>query len=667
MVRCLLNHPNYTLDADLLLKKVSGNPRFKYRTLEILCPNKENAPSTKLFNYDDLVRHTEYFRKAYQDRGTDPESDPELRSSKLYIDNDFSQIKKGLESSFGALWGQEINWEDNVMINYPDLSPFSSDVIKENMKRQIKSHIDRGNPLCLIDRHDKISKLQFYVLKIKDRGGEDSEALRLFTIELNLKDRKKSINIRIHKSYEQGTRAYVKDIPLHKNNTSEGLCIYSTTALSNFSSKVSRWYLHAATNKRGNSKIESCKSKINKLSNSTYITDREKNGKIIEQHNEVERIKNERKYQELRIRTKGVLLYAYLENNIEEFNKAISNISKYNKENIDWDDYFDDIAVSSEEKHLDSGNVTRSSTTFTINQLLTKSKYDSNYVDTSKAECINDEIQPELNNFANEIRRLDFPFLYRYNDFKRTLPETFAYEVLNEISKEMIGRLETTSSSDLRFEVTVRFFKKVRDYLWGESLSFEVFRPSRIRDKNLVDDNTFAALVQYYFKVGSYIGHIEGVRSRIEEFKWNEMIKQNEYDLIQRRLISKVEKNINNNSGSPDIISIVDERNSSSNDAYFLDIVNKDIAHICEDKYIITESCLISKKKAAELNSLILSMHHGQPETTIISLDAACNILVKSGGLPKSCLDINKQELLKKLGFIIRKNGTPASFIVATK
>ena len=134
------------------------------------------------------------------------------------------------------------------------------------------------------------------------------------------------------------------------------------------------------------------------------------------------RVINKRQYQILTIRIKGLLLYSLVESDPRMFNEIIENISRCNKyDEGDFDPYYDGVLFSN-----------------TMN--------------------------------LDQVRKRDFPFLLDYHKFMQVLPQNFALEVLKGIAEEYQSRLEAIPISDLKFEVTSRFFAQVREFLWRVGL-----------------------------------------------------------------------------------------------------------------------------------------------------------------------------------------------------
>ena len=100
------------------------------------------------------------------------------------------------------------------------------------------------------------------------------------------------------------------------------------------------------------------------------------------------------------------------------------------------------------------------------------------------------------------------------------LPQNFAFEVLKGIAEEFQSRLERIPISELKFKVTLKFFEKVREFLWrGLSIRFP-----KIYD---VDDEVFPILNNYHLTIGSYVRRRQKMISALEDSRWGKEINYN--------------------------------------------------------------------------------------------------------------------------------------------
>ncbi|MPZ05034.1 MAG: hypothetical protein GEU26_01210 [Nitrososphaeraceae archaeon] len=482
-LRAVLMSKDYTLDASSLLKEIDTHPETARRFLDDLCPTSDYEPLWKLFNYEEIVHHIETYIR-----------DQDIAQ----IEKDMRLLRNRLKIFLGnerevKFWGRKVNWTKNVTIPIPSLIMRGNSYDKDG-DQKIYSQ-DRSSKVIL----DHNNKIQEVVIQVLETGTPNTNTNRLlFTIRLEpiQKTKGECVKIILH-SYASkdpsktvhNTRSRAMEIPLHIEDRSKGLTVYSINERSIIPTKPSRWYLHADLNEIGYSKINSIEKRIEKIQSDANIPS-EKRREIVRQYQTArKKVINKRQYQLLTVKTKGLLLYSLVESDHKEFNEVIENISKCNR-------------------------------------------YDVNHFDPYYDEKI--WVPFQNLNHLDPVRKIDFPFLLDYYKFKHVLQENFAFNVLKRIAGEFQSRLETISPLELRFEVTARFFIEVKGYLWKSILSN--------RRIDYVDDTVFSVLNNYHSIVGSYVRRRQRLILAFEDQIWGKEIRYNRLRL--RGMSSQKECNI---------------------------------------------------------------------------------------------------------------------------
>lgn len=486
-LRAVLRSENYTLDATSLLDKIDKHPETARRILDGLCPTSDYAALMKLFNYDGMLDHIKTY---INDQLNGNVRGPNYYQNIKQIGKDFELLKNRLKTFLGderevKYWGgKKVNWTKNVEIPLPSAVKCENSYDKH--QDQKKYSLEKSS-IVVLDHNDKIQEVALQVLE--KRNGTPNRFL--FTIRLipNQKMKEERVKILLH-SYASragyNTGSSTMEIPLNIEDRRKGLTVYSVKEGSIVPPKSSRWYLHADLTETGYMKMNSIKKRFKKKIqlDANMPEEKRREMEIVRQYQtEKKKVINKRQYQILTVKIRGLLLYSLIESDSEVFKEVIGNISKYNKhDKDDYDHYYDNAAIFINTNNLD------------------------------------------------QVRRMDFPFLLDYYKFSHILSENFAFDVLKRIAEEFQSRLETISPLVLKFEVTSKFFAKVREHLWGK-LVFGFLR--RIE---YVDNEMFHILNNYHSTIGSYVRRRQRMISALEDRTWSEEISYNQQRLRKKTL-----------------------------------------------------------------------------------------------------------------------------------
>ncbi len=636
-LRIVLNERDYTTSYALLSDKIGGKDTDMRRTFRLLCPNIETAPLNLLFGYKELMSSLIDYATIIQSDRAFPER---IRYVQKCLEKNLREVKMGLKHFVARrerlLWKRDIDWDNDVLLPIPKI--FKELEYDERELRNCRE--SSNNPYIIWNKNNELIEISIPVRVT----GLKKPTLDLFTIRIYPEEQNNQnlVQICIHLPASRKRSLRSQQIPLHIiPDQIRGICVYSTTKESNAYSKVSRRYLYSSLNAQGLAKIENLKKELDdSLKKFPNLSD----DKRKEYGSKINKTKNKLQYQNITVKTRGLLLYSLFEDDVSQFEKVIDNLSKNNNQDEQEEGksnpYFDKIVIIYNNPNDGIAEITE----FTSNELLYYSE-DKKYVKHDTLKSLLSDDAPDhrdIENNANELRMFDFPFLYRYHEFKHALPEGFAFDVLKRIASELIGVIESIASSDLKYRVTLLFYEEVRSYLW-RSIHFPL---PRIYSANYT---ALEPLTDYHYKVGSYIKFMERSKLERDNWIWQKEIKKNKQDLLKKRLISKIHSN---DSVNNPIISIIEERNNPVNNSC-LYLVLEQIKSIYNDEYVITPSCFIAKWKVDELRRRLISS--GLP----ISLDKAMALLME-GGIPEACLS-SHYDIFRELGFNIRRKADESS------
>ena len=640
-LRIVLNEKEYTTSYALLSEKIGGNAADISRTFRFLCPDIDTAPLNLLFSYKELMNHLIDYATIIQNEIASPERS---RYVEKLIEKDFRDAKMGLERFVArrerSFWKRDIDWNSDVILPVPTkiFKKLEHDESELRNCRELNyGELINNNPYLIQNENNELIEISIPVRVTEPK----KPTLDLFTLRIHPKekDNQNLVQIFLHLPTYGKRPVRSQQIPLHIiPDQTRGISVYSTTKESNVYSKVSRWYLYSSLNEQGLTKVENLKKELEDTQRKfpNLSDDKRK-----EYYSKINNAKNKPQYQNITVKTRGLLLYSLIEDDVIQFNKAVENLSKYNNQDEQEEgksnSYFDKTITVTDEYVTPNGVITKT-TELTLNELLydNGSKRGTKSDTSTSSSRDNASDRNDFENNANELRMLDFPFLYRYHEFKHILPENFASDLMKRLASELIGVIESIASSELKYRVTLSFYEEVKSYFWKPTH----FPLPRIYSVNYSE---FESLTDYHYKVGSYIKFIERSKLEMSNWDWQQEINKNMQDLLERRFISKIDSN---DSVDNPIISIIEERDNPVNNSYLNHMLTQ-IKSMYKEEYVITTSCFIAKWKADKLRQMLVSS--GLP----ISLDKAKILFMNQGGMPEACMS-GYCDIFKELGFNIR-------------
>lgn len=245
----------------------------------------------------------------------------------------------------------------------------------------------------------------------------------------------------------------------------------------------------------------------------------------------------------------------------------------------------------------------------------------------------------------------DFPFLLYYSDIKKVfdnllrqnIPKYLQIEILKNIAFELRSLLDTASIEDLNYEVTKRYYDKIRLFFF-ERFSLLTSITPLIEDRGLVDLDTANKITKYQSKISEYL--IFKQEKDLDEMKkrskyYSEELEDNiAFETITKEFSNTLDKD--HNHGNLTIISL----DAIAKKFERLDLIygrfsdlHKIFSSQYRDRYIVTEHYLIPNSRIEQLKSLLLPL--------IIDYDKARSIAI-ANDFPADCIP----ELLDKIGFI---------------
>jgi len=131
-----------------------------------------------------------------------------------------------------------------------------------------------------------------------------------------------------------------------------------------------------------------------------------------------------------------------------------------------------------------------------------KNEFDQKHNTNFSTDNSTNFIVHDLGNYSVKER---FPFLSFYNVYREHLPRNYAANILIEIAESFASNLETMNISELKYEATNIFFRKIEDYFWE---SFGLSRP-KIEDNKLIPDSIYNVLKEYQNEIRYYMSQIK--------------------------------------------------------------------------------------------------------------------------------------------------------------
>lgn len=354
-----------------------------------------------------------------------------------------------------------------------------------------------------------------------------------------------------------------------------------------------RTYIYSKQNESGNKKKITMLRKIRKfIFNIDPNLSSSKKYELLMVHDDIRKLNRRYKYANISMNLRGLLFYAVHEDDMLQFNKSIECLANSGK----LEDKIEEIY-----------------------------RYNPKSKDTCQVES--------LNYSAME----DFPFLLpEYNDFKHILPIDWTFKVLKRIRNNLEGELELLSIEELKYKVTKEFFECIKEY----ERSLDEIGDQQFDNQSFEIGRSRKSLLKYYKQIRRYLNVKETAhainRKTLYEVKEEQLRQQ---DLLQTILklaeaskldiipIDLIIKKSKLKSGVQDILESI-ERNAGQ-------------------KYMITQTCIISRSKADALRSLL---------SNLPICENAHKILLDNG-IPRRCLSYNGSldNIVEKLGFYTRR------------
>jgi hypothetical protein len=500
------------------------------------------------------------------------------------------KLKEKLKESYGYFLR---NWHWKKLTPHPFLTKDDKTIILEHDKsNRIKVTLHRNE-------EDDEKKVQMNIRFIPNKDIKYSDEIKSLIRLANLP----SSNF----PKESPLRKWLKsnyislDIPLIPKRKDGRLYFRTLSRESYYTEKTERACLRLTLNEEGERLVKSNQKKLYSLthrnSNSLgYEQKQERNLIIMDKlKRKISKIRNSMQYNNLSVTINGLLDYALKECNHKEFNKSISNLAEC--------DEYDEIIREGYE-----------------------------YDDLGFPE-LKIRIPASSYHFKYKIKGY-LPFLSHYDSLEKALPPKFVLSLLRCIASEVKRYSLDMMPQGLRYIVTRMFYNEIKS--WYISMGSARYNNITNAIGNNNEDKT--GIDSYLSELGVYIEHVEEMDTIEQENAKTYLLIQKRFRELYNDICTTIENNKNE-----EIITIYEHLNKVRLPWSHVSEALKSIEKGYGNKYILINTCLVTKSKAKKLRSLL---KEDPPH------DEACQSLIRNG-VPKPCIAVNLdlEDFLQKLGF----------------
>jgi hypothetical protein len=503
----------------------------------------------------------------------------------------FPILKEKLKESYGSFL---MDWDWKKLTPHPSLEKNDKTIVlRHDNDNRIKITLHRNEE----DDKKKVEmNIRFISYKdISKYSGEIKSLIWLAKLPRSYFSKGSSLRKWLKSNYIS------LDIPLIPEKKDARLYFRTLSRESYYTEKYERACLRLTLNEEGERLVKSNEKKIYSLtrnnSNSLVHEQKHENNKLMminKLKHKISKIQKSKQYNNLNMTIKGLLDYALKERNHEEFKKSISNLAEC--------DEYDEII---------------------------REGYECDDLGFPELQI---QIPSTNYHFRYKIKGY-FPFLSHYDALEKSLPRGFVLSLLRRIARKVKRYSLDMMPQGLRYIVTKMFYDEIKR--WWIRMKRSCSNNTTTID-NDIDNEDKTGIANYLLEIGEYIGHREEKYSiEQENAKIYHMIEQRCHELY-KEMYTTIE-----NSKDKEIIPIYEHIKKARIPWPRISKILTSINDKYRNRFIITDTCLIARSKAKMLKSLL----NKEPLR-----DEACLSLIKSG-VPKSCIVLDLENFLNKLGF----------------